>query len=78
MYKPKTTTEKVCRWLLYILMSIFTTTTLYYRWMVYPQLTKQEFAKEMWGDGNWVYLIGIVIVFSFLYVRSNWSKFMNK
>jgi len=75
MYRPQTKIEKVCRWSLYILMSLFLGVMLYFRWSVYPDLTKQEFASKMWSDGNWIYLIGIVITLTTLYVRSNWTKF---
>ncbi len=75
MYRPQTKIEKVCRWSLYILMSLFLGVMLYFRWSLYPHLTKQEFVHEVWGNGNWIYLIGIVILFTLLYVRSNWTKF---
>ena len=74
MFKPKTTVEKVCRWSLYVLMILFTSFMLYIRYSVYYNLTKPEFVKQVWSD-NWMYLIGIIVVFTFLYVRSNLSSF---
>ena len=74
MFKPKTKVEKVCRWSLYVLMILFTSFMLYLRYSVYYNLTKPEFVKQVWS-GHWMYLIGIIVVFTFLYVRSNLSSF---
>jgi TRAP-type C4-dicarboxylate transport system permease small subunit len=75
MYKPVTLIEKVCRWTLYAIMLAFTASMIHLRWNVYPELTKQEFVKQVWGSGNWVYLLGIIFILVLLYVRSNWSAF---
>ena len=77
MYKPITLTEKICRWTLYVLMLAFTVLMLHLRWGVYPELTNQEFSKQVWGS-EWYYLLGVIIIFVFLYIRSNWSGFMKK
>lgn len=77
MYKTQNKTEKICRWLLYSIMLMLTLYVSYLRWFVYPELTKPEFGMKIWGDGKWVYLIGIVLVTVFLYVRSNLTAFKN-
>jgi hypothetical protein len=78
MYKPKTKVEKICRWTLYSLMLIFTSYMLHLRYNVYYDLNKSEFVKQVWGNGNYFYLIAIIIVFVFLYVRSNLTEFKSK
>lgn len=75
MYKTKTKSEKVARWILLVIMSIFTIYLTYLRMGVYPYLTKYEFASKVWGGGNWIYLVLFVIVCVILYVKSNWSQF---
>jgi hypothetical protein len=75
MHKPVTLIEKICRWTLYVFMVIFTTLMIHLKWNVYPELTKQEFVKQIWGSGNWIYLLGVVFLFVSLYIRSNWSAF---
>ena len=75
MYKPVTKVEKVCRWALYILLFPSVSYMIYLKWIVYPHLTKPEFAKQVWGNGNWIYLILLILVFVFLYVRSNLTAF---
>jgi hypothetical protein len=77
MYKPQNKIEKICRWLLYSIMLTMTSYVLYLRWFVYPGLTKQEFAIEMWGEGRWVYLIVLISLLVFLYIRSNLTAFKN-
>ena len=73
MYKPKTRSEKIARWTLLILMFIFTIYMFRLR-LMNPHLTKLEFAEKVWS-GNWSILIGIVITFVLLYVKSNWTSF---
>jgi len=75
MYKPQTFMEKICRWTLYILMFTFAGYMLHLRYNAYPHLTKAEFIKEIWVGYNWLYLVGIIILFVVLYVKSNWTTF---
>lgn len=75
MYKPQTTVEKICRWTLYILMLSFTGFILHLKYNTYPELTRPEFVKEIWGGYNWMYLVGVIVLFTFLYVKSNWTAF---
>jgi hypothetical protein len=75
MYKPNGLVEKICRWVLYSIMTVLTSYILYLRWFVYPGLTKQEFAIELWGEGRWIYLVILIQLLVFLYIRSNLTAF---
>lgn len=74
MYKTVTKTEKICRWSLYLLMLIFTSYMLYLRYGIYSHLSNTEFKITIWSN-NWYYLIGIIFLSTFLYIRSNLTAF---